>query len=210
MKRRLVFALSVLLLASASTLGLAADPEGPWTQIDNDDGIRTWKMERPGQDLPGFRGQTVMDASAADIRTVIEQVSKHPQWMQNCVDAKMIERMSPDHAIVYNRTGAPWPVWDRDVVLDTIFTPSADGKLLTLTFHDTDPKRFPLPHKTVRMPHLSGFYKLETLAPNRTRVTYQVMADVGGSIPRWLADRIAKEMPYKTLSRLRARVTGKH
>jgi hypothetical protein len=98
-------------------------------------------------------------------------------------------------------------VWDRDVVLDTRFTPSADGKQLTLNFRDTDPQRHALPRKTVRMPRLVGFYKMEELSPGKTRVTYQVEADVGGSLPRWLADRIAKELPYETLSRLRERLT---
>lgn len=205
MKRRLAYALSLALVSSSAAL-TAAEPEGQWTQIDDDDGIRTWKFERPGQDLPGFRGQTVIDAPISAIRAVIEDVAHHPEWMQNCVDAKLLEQTTADRAIVYNRTGTPWPVWDRDVVLATIFAPSADGKVLTLTFLNTDPKLYPLPAKTVRMPRLVGFYKMEQLAPNRTRVTYQVEADVGGSVPRWLADRVAKEMPFKTLSRLRERL----
>ena len=57
------------------------------------------------------------------------------------------------------------------------------------------------------MPRLVGFYKMEQLAPNKTKVTYQVDADVGAVCRAGLADRVAKEMPYKTLSRLRARVT---
>lgn len=208
MKRRLAYTLSLLLASSAAPL-FAAAPEGQWTQIDDDDGIRTWQHERPGQDLPGFRGQTVIDAPIGAIRAVIQQVARHPEWMHNCVDAKLIEQITPDHTLVYNRTGAPWPVWDRDVVLDTIFVSSEDGKQLTLSFRNTDPKRHPLPEKTVRMPRLVGFYKLEQLAPNKTKVTYQVEADVGGSLPRWLAERVAKEMPFKTLDRLRARVTRK-
>jgi hypothetical protein len=208
MKRRLRLAYALaIVIASSSTPLSAAEPEGAWTQIDDDDGIRTWKLERPGQDLPGFRGQTIINAPISAIRAVIQDVPRHPDWMQNCVDAKMIEQTDADHAVVYNRTGAPWPVWDRDVVLATNFTPSADGKLLMLTFLNTDPKRHPLPGKTVRMPRLVGFYKMELLAANKTRVTYQVEADVGGSLPRWVADRVVKEMPYKTLSHLRDRVT---
>lgn len=208
MNRRFAYLLCLLVAGTAAPL-FAAEPEGQWTQIDDDEGIRTWQLERPGQDLPGFRGQTVIDAPTSAIRAVIQEVARHPEWMHNCVDAKLIEQSSPDHAVVYNRTGAPWPVWDRDVVLDTNFALSADGSVLTLTFRNTDPKRHPVPEKTVRMPRLVGFYKMEQLAPSKTKVTYQVEADVGGSLPRWFADRVAKDMPFKTLSRLRARVTDK-
>jgi hypothetical protein len=187
----------------------AADSQPAWVQVDDDDGIKTWKLEVPGQEFPSFRGQTTIEASIATIRAVIEDVARHPEWMQNCVDAKLIKRIGDDRAIVYNRTGTPWPVWDRDVVLDTQFSSSEDGKVLTLTFRNTDPQLHPLPEKTVRMPRLLGSYIMRELSPEKTLVTYQVEADVAGSIPRWLADRLAKDMPYKTLSRLRERTTTK-
>jgi len=204
---RLVLVLGLL----GAALPLRADGPAPstWKQVDDDDGIRTWQMSVPGQEVPSFRGQAVIDASADAIRHVIEDVARHPEWMEHCVDAKLIAQTSSDTSIIYNRTGAPWPVWDRDAVLSTRFAWDAAHKVLTLTFENTDPKRAAVPDRTVRMPRLIGFYRMEVLGPQQTRVTYQVQADVGGSLPTWLAKRVAKDMPYNTLDRLRARVTGK-
>jgi hypothetical protein len=98
-------------------------------------------------------------------------------------------------------------VWDRDVVLDSQWTTSPDGRLVTLTFMNTDPSLVPLPQKTVRMPHLSGFYRFWKLEPELTKVVYQVEATPGGSIPTWLAKRVARDLPWKTLDALRKRVT---
>ena len=61
----------------------------------------------------------------------------------------------------------------------------------------------------VRLPKLIGHYKLTRVGPKKTLVEYQVEADPGGSLPDWIVERVAKDMPYQTLAHLRDRVTGK-
>ena len=56
------------------------------------------------------------------------------------------------------------------------------------------------------MPKLAGFHELTRLRPGKTKVAHQVEADVGGSLPTWIAKRVARDMPYETLARLRSRV----
>lgn len=196
--------LSVLCFAGVA---LSEASAGTWKQIDDDDGIKVWRLEIPGVEMPGFRGETVIDAPAEKIVAVLKQTEHHTEWMKNCVASDTLKKFDGDHTIVYNRTDVPWPIWDRDVVLETQFTYAGDT--ITLAFHETDPKLRALPDRVVRMPRLTGSYLLTKLGPTQTRVRYTIEADVGGSIPTWLAKRVAKEMPYETLYRLRGRVTGK-
>jgi hypothetical protein len=204
MRLALPFAIC-LVLASAATLAYATT-SGAWTQIDDDEGIRIWKLEIPGVEVPGFRGETVMNASAERIVEELKHVEWHTQWMYRCSESAIIKRIDEDAALIYNRTDTPWPVWDRDVVLDTAFTTSADHKVITLTFKNTDPTLRPLPEHVIRMPRLEGSYRMEKVAENKTKVTYTVEVDIGGSIPAWMAKMVARDMPYKTLSSLRNRL----
>lgn len=84
---------------------------------------------------------------------------------------------------------------------------SADHKVTTLTFKSSDPKLRPLPDHVIRLPRLDGSYQIESIAPNKTQITYTVEVDIGGSVPDWVAKMIARDMPYKTLFKLRSRVT---
>lgn len=197
----------IALFAVLLTLTGTAMADGTWKQIDDDDGIKVWRLEIPGVEMPGFRGETVIDAPAERVVAVLKDVAHHTEWMKNCIAAETLRNFDDDHRIAYNRTDVPWPIWDRDVILDTQFT--YQGDTITLAFHNIDPKLRPLPDRVVRMPRLVGSYFLTKLGPAKTRVRYTIEADVGGSIPTWLAKRVAKEMPYETLDRLRARVTGK-
>ncbi len=183
--------------------------EPAWEQIDKDDGIRVFKRDIPGQELPGFRGEVVIGAPMDRIVAVLKDHKKHTAWMHKCVEARQIKDLGANRSIDYNRTDAPWPVWDRDTVLEAQWTFSADGRAAKLEFHNTNLSPVPLPEKTVRMPRLVGYYKLWKIDDNTTKVVYQVEADTGGSLPTWLAKSVARDLPYHTLDALRARVTGK-
>lgn len=209
MKQRLALVALVLGLG-LSARGAAEPALGTWTQIDEDDGIKIWRLDIPGKDLPGFKGETVIPRSIAHIVAVLRQVEHHTEWMYRCSESSIIQHVSAEHLVIYNRVDVPWPIKDRDVILDTEFHVESAGRLAILTFKDHDPKLRPLPDRVVRMPKLEGSYRLWQLTPTRTKVVYQVEADVGGAVPTWIAARVAKEMPYETLFALRKRVVSLH
>jgi hypothetical protein len=206
-KAKLGLLVAILTVLSGVGAEASGERDESWELVDEDDGIRVWKRDIPGQELPGFRGETVMDAPVERIGHELEDYSHHTEWMDSCVASYLVKDLGNQHVIDYNRTGAPWPVWDRDVVLDSRWTISADRRLLVITFENTDPSLVPLPERTVRMPRLKGYYRMWQMAPNKTKVVYQVEADPGGSIPTWLAKRVVRDIPFNTLDTLRARVT---
>jgi hypothetical protein len=205
MKYTRSFSLATLLWLLVLPLA-AQTPAGTWEQVDDDDGIKVWQLVIPGRELPGFRGETVIPGPAELIVEELKKVDQHTQWMHRCTASNVIRNIDEDRVIIYNRTDTPWPVWDRDAILDTQFTRSADKKEITLTFKNTDPSLRPVPESVIRMPRLVGSYRMTKLADDKTRVVYQVEVDIGGSVPTFIAKRVARDMPYETLSRLRERV----
>jgi hypothetical protein len=194
----------------ASPLTVFAEPAQDWTQVDDSDGIRVWKREIPGQQLPGFRGEVIMATSVEALVAVLKDYAGHTEWMHRCVASAQLKDLGGGRSIDYNRTDAPWPVWDRDAVVDAQWSETPDRQLVTLSFKNANPGLHPLPKRTVRLPKLVGFYQLWRLGTNRTKVVYQVEADPGGSLPTWLAKSVVRDMPYNTLSALRARTERKH
>jgi len=201
--KRLPWFVFFLLVSAAPAV---AGSEREWEFLGNDDGIHVWKREIAGQDMPGFRGQAFIKASIEQIITTMLDYKKHTDWMYACEESDVLKRFNPDHALMYNRIGAPWPVWDRDVIADTLVERSPDGRQLKVTFQNVASDLRKVPSKVIRLPRLQGFYKLFAVESNKTKVLYQVEADLGGNIPRWLAINGAKDMPHITLERLRERV----
>jgi hypothetical protein len=187
--------------------GARAAAEGAWEYIAEDDGIHTWKKELDG-DMPAFRGQALIKGTLDDVLKPVMDYKHHTEWMYLCRESSLVKELSPTRALMYNRVRGVWPIWDRDVIADTALTWAADRKSLAITFEGVKSDARPVPEKVIRMPRMSGFMKMWQIEPNVVRVLYQVEADIGGRIPKWLAKLGARDLPYHTLYKLRARVEG--
>ncbi|HEY6880198.1 MAG TPA: hypothetical protein VI299_19375, partial [Polyangiales bacterium] len=127
----------------------------------------------------------------------------HTEWMYKCKESRIVKRFDDTHGILYNRVNAPWPVKDRDVLLDIMYRYTPQRTAVTFRFRDTNEFPMPVPTWVVRMPKLTGFFRLWQETPTRTNVLYQVESDIGGNVPDIAARRYARNLPYVTLERLR-------
>ncbi|WP_404368965.1 START domain-containing protein [Marinobacter sp.] len=197
------FALALTLMASSAV----AEQQTPgWYEIGENDEVKVWRMDVPGQAMPGFRGETLIQGPAEAVLTQVVDIDSHTEWMYRCAEARSVKVIDEHSTIAYNRTDSPWPAADRDVIVQTTVTRDEDGRVLRMSFRNVSSDAVPLQEGVVRMPRLKGAYTMTEISPNQTRVSYQVEADVGGRIPDWLATLIARDLPVKTLSSLRERV----
>ena len=194
--------LAIALLIAGSAPAHAA--EG-WRDVLDDDGIRISQRAVPGRALPEFRAVAEIAASRWEVLAVIVDVPSQPKWMHRLSETRVLHTEEPLGAVFYLRMDMPWPVSDRDVVLrsDTEF-PEA-GRSVTRFALTSRAGSEPI-QGVIRMPRLRGHYALTALGPKRTRVEYQVDADPGGNLPRWLVRRIGRDDPWYTLRDLRKRV----
>ncbi len=182
---------------------LAADD---WRLLVTQDGVRVEERVTADRPLPELRGTIEIDAGLFEVLAVITDVPEQTKWMFDCVESRLLRRENGDVSIVYNRTTAPWPVSDRDAVLRSEIVLIEPLKHAVLRFSNMSDPGQPEIDGVVRMPHLVGGYDLLALSPERTRITYTIDLDPGGSIPGWVAARTAREMPLHTLLGLRRQV----
>ena len=200
MSRR-VFCATLLLF------GLAAPAHADeWKEVLEDDGITVYARQNAGNNMPTFRGEGIIPGSILDILAVFKDGKNHTRWMHACKESTIIERYSELEALVYNRTEAPWPVSDRDVVVHAKLDFDMQKREAWNHFESVSTPLKPEVKGVVRMPHLEGFYHLLFIDPENTAIVYQVNADPGGLIPDWLARLATKRLPLQTIRALRDRV----
>jgi hypothetical protein len=195
----------VAALFAAAPVTAAGEPE-KWDFVDKDEGIYVWKHDVPGHQVPDFRGQTFIEASIEQVLNEMLDWKKHTEWMYACAESTLLTQQDTEHMTMYNRIDAPWPVWDRDVIANIAIEKDPGGKYVKVSFQNISSALRPVPKRVVRLPKLVGFYKLWQVEPNKTKIIYQVEAEMGGSIPRWLAVAGARDLPHYTLEALRSRV----
>lgn len=200
---RRMLVLAVVLGASLTTSVASAQK---WEVITKEQGVVVSKKEVEGRSLPIFKGVGVIDASVVDILAVLDDTPNNTRWMHKCMEATLLKKVNEYERIVYNRTDAPWPVDDRDVVVRSKATVDRDKRLVVVRFSAI---KTPLKGEVdgvVRMPTLKGHYIFKILDYNKTRVEYQIDADPGGMLPDWLIESTSEEIPLNTIVNLRNRV----
>jgi hypothetical protein len=202
-RRVAALALAVALLAAER-----ASADGSWRPLLTRDGVGVEERSAPGRTLPELRATVEIDAGLFDVLAVITDVPRQTEWMHDCEESRLLRRDGADVTLLYNRTGAPWPVSDRDVVLRSETRLLDPGRRVAVRFANTiDPGAPPI-DGIVRMPRLVGEYELVSLAPERTRVTYRLDIDPGGSLPSWAVSRTTRDTPLYTLLGLRRQVAA--
>ncbi|HEY6879433.1 MAG TPA: START domain-containing protein, partial [Polyangiales bacterium] len=203
-----VVSLAVVLLATIFPwVHVAADDgSNAWEPIEQSDGVTSWKLA--GRSGPGavLKGEVELAVGIEAVRRILEDTPNHTKWMHKCVESTELRRTSDSEAILYNRTHSPWPVKDRDVVYRlTRATDDSTGDLI-FKFAEIRSDLKPVVDGVVRMPKMSGYWRLTKLGASRTKVLYYLETDVGGSVPGWAVKSVLERIPYETLRGLRGRL----
>lgn len=175
-----------------------------WQVINRKDGVVVSRKFVKGREMPIYGGNAMAPAGLYEVLAVLQDISRHKEWMHNCHTAKLLKKIDDLNRISYNRVDSPWPVDDRDVVLRSKV--ALAEKSVKIRFNATKSPLMKEVDGVVRMIHLQGYYLLTAKGTYNTQVQYQVEADPGGLIPTWLAIKASEGIPLNSLRNLRKQV----
>lgn len=198
--------LSVCLVASVCMIALvvSVNAENNWNLIKDKKGIQIYSRPNPGSQIKEFMGTTVMNVGIEVVLGLLRDPGDQPKWMDRCAEGRMVKKFNEFEFIIYNVTDLPWPMSDRDVVIRQSTRVDKKGRVIT-KFSSTpdDATWVPRSEETVRMMNLKGSWTLESLDINITKVTYVIKTDIGGSIPKWMANYASRFIPFNTLASIK-------
>ena len=177
-----------------------------WELISDEDGIKVMMKDVEGRSLPIFKGEGNVNENLYEILGVLRDINKGKEWMHSCKESKLIKAFGDKKFLVYNVTDAPWPVSDRDVLVESVANFDKATQTVTIIMNSTESPDIPEVDGMVRMPRLYGKFTLKSISDQVTFVTYEIDADPGGMLPHWLVRMASKDIPYITLTNLRDRV----
>ena len=194
--------LSVVLALAIFPMAALGEPQ--WELLAEEEGIKVERRDRPESPMPVFRGTGYVDVEWHNVLAFLNDVENNDTWMYGCTESRILSSGELGTFILYHRTGAPWPLWDRDVVIKTKLLKHSDGRF-EVQLQSVEDERMPEQDGIVRMPRLVGSYLLKPEG-NRTRIAFEIDVEPGGSVPIWLVKMVSLNLPLQTLRNLRAEV----
>lgn len=178
-----------------------------WEKVGDSKGIVVWQRPVHGTSLVEFRGRGLVEVNIKKVLAVLADHERKVEWMYQCAESRLIQAFDPRRLILYNRTSSPYPlISDRDVVVEAQVQFWADKKQIRIDAWNVEHKLMPEVDGAVRMPKVLLSWILVQKDENTTEVTYEVQADPGGSIPKWLVNLASKNLPLRSIENLRKQV----
>lgn len=189
--------------AAGETLDTRLDPE--WRLVSDRNGVQVFVRHNDQSRLKTFRGVTRLRlADEYALAAVLNDYASHPKWLYMIDSSRELRRDSPLRRYLHVTTDLPWPLSDRDTVIQVDvrqrITPQEESIIIQMR---NRPGLMPLNDNYVRIPELHGLFKFRRLGNDMIEATYEVVLDPGGYVPGWAVNMLARDIPYFTLDRLR-------
>ena len=190
-------------LAAGLCMGLASGVAygSEWTQTSEKDGITSFLRPIPGEPIQAARGITTVDLPACLLVSFYVDPTLATTWVDMLVDYQIID-LGTQHSLVWQKYDMPWPVTDRDFLLD-VKVHQPDQTTVVVTLKSTEDPRFPPPKDgdgLVRGRMSESIWTFTRLSDTRTRLDMYGHVDPRGNFPSWLTNLIQQTFPYNTLS----------
>jgi|GEM_PF-164379 len=202
-RRKVLAAFLLLVMPSAAF----AKIEYPWQSRKKQDGIQVEVRKVPDSLFLEFRSVMTVDAAIDKVLALYEDASKVPEWYYECVESAEIKRLNAAESIHYFAMDMPWPVKNRDSVYKR--TKSVDPATGVVEYRLEEAPGYAKPRRgKVRVPRVKGLWRFTPKGARKTEIFYQQHGEAGGNIPAFIVNRLAVDVPFSTLSEMRAALTG--
>lgn len=186
-----VFTLSNLIVFSQYT----------WKLEKNKDGIQVYTSASPTSSYKSVRVECTFKGTYAKLISILTNVRKFEDWIYHTKMTKLIRKNNHYDFVYYSETSMPWPLSNRDVVLQLTIRTDSLPKFLLIEGRDVEDILPEMPFR-VRVPHYLAKWKVTMPSAGQLRISYIVDVNPGGSIPVAVVNMFVDKGPFETFKNL--------
>jgi hypothetical protein len=193
--------------AAALALGLIAATApahavSEWRLEKDENGVRIESRAVPGWEIREMRGIARYDGSVEQLVAVIEDPTAAPQLNEFVAESKIVDRDSDGGYRIYALTKMPWPLKDRDVVMQRLIERDPRNGTVTVT-DEAVAGGIPEKKGLVRIRRSHNRWTLTPAKDGGAHIELRMLSDPAGPIPSSLINSMSVGIPFRMIERLR-------
>lgn len=194
--------LTALFILLTASIGVSA---AEWSTRLDEDGVLIESRKKGDSKYEEFRAQTLLEVNVASALALLQDTDACTKWVFRCKESTTLEQPSATERSFHQVTSLPFPAKSRDVIFHAEISYKPDGtvKVEMTARPDALPEG-----RHVRIREAYGYYLLEPMPDERTKITWQQYVDPGGALPSWLVNSMLTDLPFRSLSAFRELVTS--
>lgn len=174
--------------------------QGKWELKKNENGIEVFTRKAATGNLKELRVLCELDATKAQLISTLQDINNYNAWVYCNKKSNILKTINPDKIVYYTQTHLPWPLKDRDLIVELNINPSPD--VLNVQVKSL-PDYIPKNSNYIRVPYSLAIWKVTQAPNNKLKVDYTFSVDPGGSIPPWIVNATLTVGPYNSFMKLR-------
>jgi hypothetical protein len=179
-------------LALIGLVGLAAGAEElPWEEKADTKGVKVYTRSREGSSVKELKSVAVIDSPPKAVFKVLGDLERYKEIMPSTEESKVVAEEENGKVRHFYTVINPPMVSRRDYCIRIVDESDwKDGKGFLKTHWKPSEKAPPVKDGTVRVTTNEGSWLLEPVEDGKkTRATYYLFTDPGGSVPAWIANK---------------------
>ena len=192
---------ALLICVSFNSLLLFAQDD--WNLSKESEGIKVYTKKLSNSKFKSVKVECIIEGTIDKLVAILNNVDGNTKWVYKTKRTNSVRRVSNNEFIYYAETILPWPLSNRDVVINMLF--SRDEAAKTLTVKATGlPGEVEKKDGIVRLAYFDGLWTVNQIDANHITILYLLTVDPGGSVPAWAYNMFVAKGPYNTFSNLAA------
>jgi hypothetical protein len=191
-----------LLLIILIHASLLCQAQGKWVLTKDVDGIKVYTRLLSTGKFKEVKVNFELSATENQLISVLQDIPHHKDWSYGTKHTYLINKKGKDTLIYYSEVALPWPLSNRDLVIELSFKNDTVNNMLHIRAKSI-PGIMPVKSGLVRVPSSLATWDVTVLSPHLLRIEYILSADPGGALPAWLVNLSASVGPYNSFTKLR-------
>jgi len=174
--------------------------QGKWELKKNEAGIEVYTRKAATGNLKELRVVCELEATKAQLISTLQDIGNYNAWVFSNKKSTILKTIDPDKIIYYTQTRLPWPIKDRDLVVELNIDPTPEALNVVVK---SLPNYVPKNNGYIRVPYSLAQWKVTQAPDDKLKVDYTFSVDPGGSIPSWIVNATLTVGPFNSFLKLR-------
>jgi hypothetical protein len=175
--------------------------QSEWTLKKDKDGIKVYTGKMTDSKFNAIKVSCDLKGNLSALASILLQPSLQPEWVIATKTSKLIKQLAPNHIYYYNIATIPWPLSNRDMVIDLNIVQDTATKKMTVTANSIE-NVLPNMKGLERIPFTNATWEVTPFGVNTIHVEYFLKINPGGGVPPWIVNMFIAKAPFESFENL--------
>ncbi len=172
-----------------------------WALKKDKDGIKVFTGKLTDSKFNAIKVSCNLNGNLSSLATLLLQPILQPEWVIATKTSKLLKQLAPNHIYYYNIATMPWPLSNRDMVIDLKIIQDSITKKMTVTANTIE-NVLPNFKGLERIPFTNATWEVTPTGANSIHVEYFLKINPGGGIPPWIVNMFIAKAPFESFDNL--------